>query len=300
MKTFIIFLISSAFVFGDEPVFGTRPERVDVPKLKSDFENAKQTIEDQKVAIDNLRTENEVLKRRLAELENIPGLFLSGFADIKSRNRPPFIQIRTSAGCIPCKQLIDNINRAGIATGPGEEIEVVNMTAEEWAASRLSIPDVRLVINGEESEPIAERNPQKLRGLVVQARAIHKTETTAQQENLAGLKIGTLPIKAQVEAMLPAMDAFLDGGTLSLTYTPKPGVIKEYLTIKRGVGGIKIPAKTSLTLGMKNGGLDIKFSDPKPVVIAGPLERGLQEIEVTLTRLSLRLPWMIDPEFGYK
>lgn len=286
------------FVPKDQQTFGAGV-RESERKLKLLHADLQEKYDEQSVILNTLRSENAQLHARVSELENVPGMFINGLKDLKAEYPTAQILITTSAACAPCKQLIANIIARGFKFGDTEWFRILELSEDEWRKSGLALPDVQLMIKGIKSGVIQERDPNKLYDFALAADTSYKT-TQITGEQVAGLKVGTLPVKDQVQNMLITLEPFLDGGTLNLTYTPKPGVVREFLTIKRGAGGLKIPVKTSFTLAMKNGDLSIKFNDPKPQVIAGPFERGLQEIDVTPNKLSIRLPWMIDPEFGYK
>ena len=260
----------------------------------------REQLADQDKQLQELSRENEELHFRIRQFENSPDTLIAGLATAASQaGGSAYIVIKSSEGCKPCEILINAIQNK-YPELIGTEFQIVKLTLDEWRKSQLSLPDVRLWADGEESDKLNERDPVKLKELIDKATALHKSTTPPASAPASGVVVGSIPAKEQVQQLLQQLEPFLDGGTLNLTYTPRKGVVKQFLTIKRGAAAIKIPAKTSVALEMHNGDLSIKFIEPKPVLVVGPLERGLQEIDITPNKLSIRLPWMLDPEFKWK
>ena len=286
--------VDKLFIEQDKPaqVVGARVDpRAEVLKLR-------ETIAEQDKQLQELSRENQELHFRIGQLETSPDAIIAGLTAATAQNGPAYIVIKSSDGCVPCKILIDAIT-AKYPQLIGTEFQIVKLTLDEWRKSQLSLPDVRLWVDGEESDKLQERDPAKLKELIDKATALHRDGFAAAAPN-SGVVVGSIPMKDQVQQMLQQLEPFLDGGTLELIYTPRKGVVKQFLTIKRGSVEVKLPPKTSLTLSMHNGDLTIKLNDPKPVLLIGPLERGLQEVDITPNKMSIRLPWMIDPEVNWK
>lgn len=169
----------------------------------------------------------------------------------------------------------------------------------EWVKRGYTLPHVDFLVRGGVREAVGQRDVRNLFALYKMKEQQYE-KSPSRPEPLAGMVMKTIQGKAQATQLLQTLGPLLDGGTLRISYTAKPGVIKEYLTIKQGATGIKLPPKLELVLSMYDGNLTVTMIDPKPVAIAGPFERGVQAIELTPNKLSIRLPWMIDPEVGLK
>ncbi len=245
----------------------------------------------------------EVLKSQYDDLEAQHPFQITDLQAIQPITPKVQFVIRTSPSCNPChkfiallKQKLDKKWRIGDTLDC--QFFIMVMTPDEWRESGLNLPHVTLVVNGN-STVVNVRDPFRLAEMYNEAVEDAKANGV-YSDQVTSMQMATLQGKQQAIQFLNMLEPFLDGGTLQVVYTAKPGVVKEFLTIKKGSAGINIPPKTSFVLSMKNGDLDIKFQDPKPEVIIGPLERGMQEINVTPNKISLRLPWMIDPEIGLK
>ena len=286
--------VKKLFIEQEKPaqVVGARVDpRAETIKLR-------EQLAEQDKLLQELHNNNEDLRRKISQLESSPDAIIAGLAAAHSQNGPAYVVIKSSDGCIPCEILINSI-KSKYPQLIGTEFQIVKLTLDEWRMSQLSLPDVRLWADGEESDRLRERDPSKLKELIDKAAALQR-DGFAAAAPASGLVVGSIPMKDQVQQMLQQLEPFLDGGTLELIYTPRKGIVKEFLTIKRGAVGVKIPPRTSLTLSMHNGDLTIKLNDPKPILLIGPLERGLQEIDITPNKMSIRLPWMIDPEVKWK
>lgn len=304
-------------------------------KLRSDLVAANATLQDVKasakeqvdksaIATTNLQAEIKAIreakdkhifelqddhKEQLAavaeDLQSHPDFILNGIFDAietaKPLQRPVQIIVTIADYCQYCKPYIEMLKRKlpayKIGNDPSSQIWVEHITEAEWKRRQYTLPHVRLRIR-EEYRDLSERDPFALGQIFNDASATEKSMPPLTGEQVTGLSVATIKGKAQVVQMLAALEPFLDGGTLQIIYTPRKGVVKDFLTIKRGSVGIKIPPKTTLQLQMKSGDLSILMIDPKPEVIIGPLERGIQELSITPNRISLRLPWMIDPELN--
>jgi len=221
--------------------------------------------------------------------------------------KSPHIQIRiiTSPLCRPCHLLIENVsaylkycnrtNKSNLwvedLTSSDAQIHQRILSQEDWQRLGYTLPRVELWVD-DQFQLLEERDPAKLV-------EIYNAAVNKQREHLAGVSVGTIPAKQTVQQFLQLMEPFLDGGTLQLIYTPKAGVIKEYLTIKQGKFAVMIPPKTTISLTMKSGDMSIIFSDPKPRVSAIGMSRQLNEIDLTPNKVSLRLPYMMDPELTF-
>lgn len=277
----------------EEVLVGAREDSRDIKIASLETENAQ------------LRMGKNELQRRIDELEKVPLLELHGLSKLQASAPSAQVVVTTTESCQPCKILIDNLKARLIPQGytvseeATAEIRIVKITEADWIARGIRLPLVELYYMAEKPTTIFTRDPYEI-GRIYNRAVEDGNKAPKAADTVTGLSIAKVSGKEQVTQMLALIEPFLDGGTLNLTYTPKPGVVKDYLTIKRGAGGIKIPAKTSLSFTMKGGDLTIKCNDPKPIIIAGPLERGVQEVDITPNKLSIRLPWMIDPELTWK
>jgi hypothetical protein len=118
-----------------------------------------------------------------------------------------------------------------------------------------------------------------------------------QPEQPTGLAIGTIKAKEQVTSLFAQLKPFLDGGAATFTYAPRAGVVKEYLEFRAGSAGIRIPAKTVATMRFDGDMLRVDFA-PGPTLLAAGIVRDVTSIELTVNRLSIQLPWMVDPEWN--
>ena len=253
--------------------------------------------------LEKLREENKRLKEELSLLKPFQ------VGDIKLKGVEPYAYFRiTSApGCVYCLPYIQSLE---IQLKPlnwtfgdkGSHFELVKLTNEEWQARGIALPYVELVVNGKVEEWKGDKSASTLSNKLSELEK-QKPETYGSEEAY-GMSIGTITGKSQVTALLQSLEPFLDGGTLTITYEPKPGVVKEYLTIRQGSTALKIPAKTSIQFKLVGSGsnkcLDITPLGQPIQVVAGPLTRNINKVELTPNRLSIRLPWMIDPEWNIK
>ena len=301
----LFMLCASCYAQDDKFDFIEKTQPAPGAGRRNELAELRQQVKDQEEEIARLEKLVRAKESRVFELERIPALFIDGLKDIKAEERPVRILIRSNDSCRPCINLINGVKSQLQNYSSGEDesnhFQIVKLSQKEWEDSKLNLPFVTLLVRGEESAPITERNPIQLANLLNRAIEADKaTPAATVQENQApGLTIGTIPAGDQIRDMLTTLEPMLDGGTLTITYTPRTGVIKEFLTIKRGSVGIKIPPKTTLVLGMRQGDMSIKLIDPKPQIVIGPFTRGVQEVDITPNKLSIRLPWMIDPELKY-
>lgn len=304
MQTALLLLLFAADPFD----FVKEPAKVE---FKEEIVAAARADERDKV-IEQLQRENAELREGLANYkqkvsasENNPLMQItSSISKLQTQLPPVQIVIYTNARCIPCKSFIAYLKgwlpKYDVSDSQLANFHIVTLSDEDWATEGWSLPHVVLFVRGKKTA-LQERDAYRLAAIYNKAVADEAAMPPIPgAEQVAGMVMSTIDGKQQVIQFLQMMEPFLDGGTLNLTYTAKPGVVKDYLTIKHGPAGIKIPSKTSLTLSMVNGNLTVTMQDPKPVLIIGPLERGIQEVNITPNKLSVRLPWMIDPELQFK
>jgi len=254
--------------------------------------------------IESLRKERDELRRELAKQQNFQAIQISGLSNLQAQTKAVQWVITTSPACQPCHVLVRNLQTqlvpVGWSVGEDEnaQFRITSITHEEWQRRGITLPQAQLMLNGYViktgvSAPISMA--MSYTELVTKQSRIPNTN-----EQVAGLSIGTITGAAQVTQILNALTPFLDGGTLEVNYIPRAGVVKDFLTIKQGSAGIKIPSKTSIKLSIANGRMDIVPQGVKPIVIVGPLERNIDAIEMSANKLSVRLPWMLDPEWNIK
>lgn len=206
-------------------------------------------------------------------------------------------RIFTSRHCQYCPQTVDPIwalRSSGWKVGPEatNQFRIIEMTREQWGAAGISLPRAELWIG---TTLVLTRDvPFTAKEL---ADEWNKRQTNYEQ-NLAGMKVGELGVKPQVESLLRSLQPFLDGGKLQVTYTPRAGVIKEYLTIQQGSIAVRIPARTALTLAMNDNELSGTF-EPNTPQVRLPVRGNTNIKSFTLTpqKFAIQLPWMIDPEW---
>lgn len=242
-----------------------------------------------------------------AKLDANSGFSLSGLSVISKEStdndsgRHSYILITTSRACSACPSFIAGLKRTLVplkwtfgnekSTAHFREMEI---SQQEWDRLQCSLPQVHLVQGGIYT-PMTDKSSSAL------SNALLNAMQGGNDEQLAGVTAGSFKGTQSVSKLLNALDPFLDGGTLTLTYTPKPGVVKEWLTITQGKVGVKIPAKLSykLSIEQKKEGKQLTIV---PVgtplqIFASMIERNVNAVELTPTRISIRLPWAPDPEF---
>lgn len=235
-----------------------------------------------------------------AAASDIMPVLISGLSIVDSakQNNDAIIQWRifTSPMCAHCPAKEAEIRALiplGWSVGNSEtsQFRIISMTESQWIKSGFNLPRAELWIEG---KVIEAREKFTAIELCAEWNKRHSNYET----NLAGVKVGTLGVKSQVEKVLRELQPFLDGGTLNITYTPKSGVVKNYLTITQGSYSLRIPAKTSVNLSMDNTKLAVKFDSPPPQVHI-PVRGNTSVNSMTLSpdKFAIQLAWMIDPEW---
>jgi len=242
----------------------------------------------------------ELLAAKSAQVvSDLQSINLSGLSGLTPDKRRVQWVITSSKRCMPCGLWLTNAKAIlpkewEISEKDYAHFRINYITDEEWSAKGYTLPRAELYLD-DRIVRVIEANEMNPLAMARDFNAYDKPLSGSEQLN--GIAVGSLPVKPQVVALLRALYPFLDGGTLQVIYTPKPGVVKEYLTIAQGSIRVKIPAKTSFHIGMSDAnGLSIKFDEPAVMVGASFVERGIKSIDLTPNRLSIRLPWMIDPE----
>jgi hypothetical protein len=239
--------------------------------------------------------------------------FVDSLADIKLdltpieqmqvKSLPVQWLVFTSETCIPCKQARNDyetwMQRGGWRVGnlPGDNVFHIYAQADPAKHAEFhveSYPMFVLLENGREVERHTRYPGRQYLVDAYNARA--NLLKQRQPEQPTGLAIGTIKAKEQVTSLFSQLKPFLDGGAATFTYAPRPGVVREYLEFRAGSAGIRIPAKTVATLKFEGDMLRVDFS-PGPTLLAAGIVREVQSVELTVNRLSIQLPWMIDPEW---
>lgn len=303
MHTIVLLLLladPNPFDFRSEPAYGAR-----VDTRTQEIAALREKCTQLETSNTRLNNENDILKRSVATLEGQPLLQLSGLASLQEELPTVQIRITTSDGCGACHVLVAQLV-AYLRTAKGwgdvqdktSQFYVNNISDAEWQAQQLTLPLVELLVRDRKTT-LLERDPASL--VRIYNAAMQADNVNApKKEQLAGMTLGSVPGKVQAEQFLAMLEPFIDGGTLQVTYTAKPGVIKNFLTMKRGSYGIKLPSKTTFTFAMNKGDLAIQFIDPKPELLFSGFDRRVNEIDITPNKISVRLPYMIDPELSWK
>lgn len=237
-----------------------------------------------------------------------PPIDVTGWASQIQELRPNVqIWIWTSPACGACPGFINTLRAAlpanmgwHIGHDVGSNIYIHEISQAEWNQRGLTLPFVEVVSRGVRK---SLGNRVSANTIAAEYNAAFEADKQLPQlagEHVASIGVATINGKQQVMQLLTMLEPFLDGGKLTLEYTPKPGIIKQYLTIKQGPAQIKIPTKTSFTLQMHDGDLTVLCNEPKVQIVLMGMQRGIQEVDVTPNKISLRLPWMIDPELNLK
>jgi hypothetical protein len=278
-----------------------KPQTFGVIQDKRRIEALEAQLAEAKAEIESLRNatvdESKTLANGLREFD------ISGLNALQAEKRPVQWVIETSPACGPCHQFVDAAKaklpkRLGwdVSDSDTAQFQIVSLTKKEWEESGLTLPRARLFVYG---EVVDTRIPN---GNMVYEMANMLNDRfkalPASAQQAYGLQLTSVNAKPQVEALFNALVPFLDGGTLQCIYKPRDGVVKEYLTIKQGSAAVMIPAKTSFVLSATKEKIGITFDEPAVRLGIGFLKRDITAIELTPKKLSLRLPWMIDPEIG--
>lgn len=304
--------------FKAKPKVDTLQElRKELQEIRLQLDTAKRKVE----SLQLLDADNHKLISELREQTNVARatasagtIDISGLATLVARGFEtglPRVQwrITTSPGCGPCRtfisqlrsRLVDSIvdptKRWDIGEHESAQVRITHISEAEWARTGWTLPRIELCVDG---IPISTYTGSSINADQMADRfnaEMQNLRPLPAQSNVVGMRVGTLPIKPQVIQVLAALTPFLNGGTLNLTYTPKPGVIKDYLTLTQGNVGIRVPAKTSFNVICNDRELALKFI--QPTVQAKIPIRGNTDIKgMTLTpdKLSLQLSWMVDAD----
>lgn len=245
-------------------------------------------------------------------------IVLSGFEKLADRPRGPRVQwqIVSAPSCQPCGVFIDymisavdkanaadrsNPNPWTIGSDDDNHFQIIKITDDEWRKRGYPLPRAELYADDTFID-YADNTEKSISKLTFESLLIQLNRQAAKlpKDKKYGVRVSTLPIKPQVEKLLQGLEPFLDGGTLTLTYNPRQGVVKDYLTIKQGAVGIKIPARTAITFNMNRGELGATFESPQPMVhIPVRGDTLIKSFKVSPKKLSIQLPWMIDPDIGF-
>lgn len=306
MAKLMLFLM---VVFTADPKLFNFAEQEDEEKVsKVAAERVEQQTVLQRVQKENeqLRTSLKAAQAQITKLQQQPLTQIEGVVNsVKTIQRPVQFVITTSDGCQACHTLISHLIRVLEPKGwtideeESSQFYIKNISAEEWRRQQLTLPHVVLRVR-DTLTVIYDHDPTHLASMYLKYVEVEKKMPPLASEQLQGMKVASIEGKQQVIQMLQTLEPFLDGGTLQIIYTAKPGVVKNFLTIKQGSLGVKIPPRISFLLKMRDGDLTVTVQEPRTELIIGPLVRGIQEINFTPNKISLRLPWMIDPELELK
>lgn len=234
----------------------------------------------------------------------LPEINITGLAGINSANSW-FVQwkVYSSPACSVCQPFKRNLKArlnsfvvsSDASTNP--QILIVEISDAKWVESGWRLPHLELYSNGAK---VYECDGDQITFDEIGIKwndEYNKGKAAASQ--LMGMKVGTIEARPQVEQLLKSLQPFLDGGTLTISYKPRPGVVKDYLTINQGTVALRIPANTSITLSMDNSKLAGVFAQPSPQVKI-PIRGNTNVKSMTLSPslFAIQLPWMIDPEIA--
>lgn len=248
-------------------------------------------------AIEEIKKEREKSStlQSVATTDVIP-LMIAGLRSVDSP--APVLQWRIfhAHGCTACPTVIRDVlalnGRYTVGSDANAQFRLCELTSEAWRKSGVSLPRAELW-DGNSYVKLVEA-PISVQALTVEY------DKLMNLSNVVGVKVGTLPVKATVETLLKEFEPFLDGGTLNVSYTARPGVIKDRLTISHGSFALRIAPKTSATFGMDNKRLIIKFDSPTPEVYM-PIRgnTSIKSFTLSPSSFSVQLPWMLDPEVTF-
>lgn len=245
------------------------------------------------------------LRSRVKDLESqllaaktpVDQFSIAGLGELKPSARPVQWVVTSAPGCGHCpafkRSLKHRLKDWDVSDSPDAHFRLVEITDDEWRERGITLPLSELHVNG---KIVAKRegvvNPDELANLYNQ----WTNGLVPDPEQSYGIGVGSVPAKAQVSALLQALKPFLDGGTLRIEYKPKSGVIRDWLTVKQGSVGVKIPSTTAIVFAFEGDQFVGRFEGTSPRVIVGPFERGPTSVEVSTDRIAIRLPWCPDPE----
>lgn len=298
------FILLLALFGQDAPdTFGAKP-KVNVELVKSQLQATRDELKAANDQIDSLKRELE--QSRAVAASQPVNFDITGFEKLQfAKTEMPNVQwvVTTSPTCQYCHIFVNSLrtrlgNRWRIGDTSNAHFRISNISTEEWQRSGWLLPRIELFVNGE-SKYVGTSDSMSIDAMANSLNdEANNFRAKGSDENLVGLRLGTLGIKPQVVNLIHALEPFLDGGTLTCTYTPRAGVVKEYLTIQQGSVGLRIPAKTSFTLTCNSGKAAIKFAQPT-VQVRIPVRGNTDVKSMTLTpsEFAIQLPWMIDPEW---
>ena len=253
-------------------------------------------------------SELEQLRSRVKDLESqllaakapVDSFSIAGLGELKPSARPVQWVITSAPGCGHCpankRQLKHRLKDWDVSDSPDAHFRLVEITDAEWRERGITLPLSELYVNG---RIVATRtgvtNPDELAGIYNQW-ANGNVTVPDPEEKSYGIGVGSVPVKAQISALLQALKPFLDGGTLRVEYKPRAGVIRDWLTVKQGAVGVKIPSTTAIVFAFEGDQFVGRFEGTAPRLIVGPFERGPTSVEVSTDRIAIRLPWCPDPE----
>lgn len=284
--------------------FGVRqtPAAKELAVVKAQLDQANIQIAELHNSVRRLEQDKLAASQKVYE-QFVPAIDVTGLAGLQSTK--PRIQwiITTSPTCGPCHTFVNNVRerlpKFTVSGDDDAEFRVISITQKQWNDSGWTLPRVELFVEGR-SVYVDIASKMTIDDMANRYNTEFNAARGTKEQNVVGVKVGTVPVKQQVQQLLNALGPFLDGGTITVSYTPKPGVIKEYLTIQQSSVAIRIPAKTTFTLGYDGRAASIKFQQPT-VQVRIPIRGNINVNSMTLTpdKFAIQLPWMIDPEWAF-
>lgn len=273
-------------------------------KEKALSDNAK-LLSESKLQVNELQQKLKAHELFQASYSNIPPINITGLAGVgETIGNSWFVQwkLYSSPSCGHCQPYKRDIKaylkdfKVSSDASLRPHILIVELTASQWEQSGLRLPHLELYVN---DAKVYECDGDQITFAEIGNKWNDEyNKCKAAASNLMGLKVGTLEAKPQVEQLLKSLQPFLDGGSLTISYKPKAGVVKDYLTINQGSVALRIPANTAITFAMNNMVLSGTFAQPSPQVRI-PIRGNVNVKSMTLSPSSfaIQLPWMIDPEW---
>lgn len=279
--------------------------RVRENQREKDLANAVEVAKQNAAQIDNLNTQLVASRAQPVQQESpfaSVGVVVQGLQAIDTPLRTDATRVQwrifSSRHCAACPMTTNPIwelrTKGWIVSGEeNAQFRMVDLTREQWNAAGIQLPRAELWIGT--TLVLTRDMPFTANELATE----YNRRTANYEQNLAGMKVGELGVKTQVESLLRSLQPFLDGGKLQIVYTPRAGVVKEYLTIAQGNVALRIPARTALNIAMNNSELSGTFESPTPQVrIPVRGNTNVKSFTLTPAKFAIQLPWMIDPEWA--
>jgi hypothetical protein len=208
-----------------------------------------------------------------------------------------------SATCLPCRaaerDFRDWFTRSNWQISPDQDAQIREITDGDPLILQFGVtsyPTFVLLKHGlEVRRHVRYPGRDVLAAEFNTVAAEHLEETKARPTT--GLAIGTIQARDQIQSLLAQLKPVIDGGTLDVTYSAPPGVVKQWLIISQNGSGIKLPPRLTARLAIESDTLVVSFPGTAPQIFASGFTRQVQQVEISTSKVSIRLPWMIDPEW---